>query len=173
MKINYKKSLKLITLLISSMLIATVSAQYYRFLYIEGSVTISTTGLTWVKGEQAGTNVSISGTTATVSLSLSNGTTTNITNYLYLKNLDGTSHSITINITDAANSGLYETLGFNITIYDNSTSDYIGSLNVLSTTSYYSDIIDANAVWHITFQIATRPESSGQSDDFAVQFRYE
>jgi hypothetical protein len=173
MKINYKKSLKLITLLISSMLIATVSAQYYRFLYIQGSVTISATGLTWVKGNQAGTNVSISGTTATVSLSLSNGTTTNITNYLYLKNLDSTSHSITINITDAANSSLYEALGFNITIYDNSTGTYIDSLNVLSTASYHSGTISENAVWHITFQIATKTDSAGQNDDFAVQFTYE
>jgi hypothetical protein len=172
MKTSIKKILKLSTLLISSLLIATASAQYYRFMYISGTVTISAGGLVWIKGDQAGTAVSISGSTATVTLSLNNGTISNFTGYLYLKNLDGTQHSITINITDAANSALYAPNGFNITIYNNSTGDYIGSLNVLSNTSYYPGIISGSAVWHITFQIETKPESSG-SDDFAVQFTYE
>ncbi len=176
MKINYKKSLKLITLLITSLLIATVSAQSYRFLYIEGSVSISTTtGLIWVEGDSGDTgdsDVTITGSTAAVTLAISNGTIANFTHYLYLKNLDGSGHTLMINITDAASTSLYETNGFNMTIYNNSTGAYIDSLDVLSTASYYSGTVDASVVWHVTFEIATQTDATG-SDNFNVQFRYE
>lgn len=173
MKINHKKILKLLTLLITSILIATVSAQAYRFMYIEGSVSISETGLKWVKGDSAGTAVSIASSTATVSLSVSNGTTANFTRHLYLQNLDGSGHSLMINITTAASPSYYESNGFNITIYDNSTDTYIDALDVLSTASYYSGNIGASAIWHITFEISTTSDSAGNADNFAVQFRYE
>jgi len=46
MRINYKKSLKFITLLITSLLIATVSATVYYSLTMETTITV---GATWVK----------------------------------------------------------------------------------------------------------------------------
>jgi len=172
MNVNYKKSLKLITLLISALLIATVSAQAYRFMYIEGTVTISQDkGLKWVKGDEASAGTSISGSTATVDIPISNGTTANFTHYLYLKELDTSAHSLVINITDIAAASLYETNGFNLTIYNNVTGAHIDTLDVLTTDSY-SGSITADAIWHITFEVATKTDASG-IDDFAVQFRYE
>jgi len=173
MKLNYKKSLKLITLIITSLLIATASASYYRYLYIQGTVVITSGGLTWVKGVETAGTVDVYGSTATVSLSVNNGTTNNITNHLYLKNLDSGGHDITIDITDAADSELYEANGFSITIYDNSTGTFIALLNVLSTSSSYSGTITGDAVWHITFQIITKPNAETPGDAFAVQFTYE
>jgi hypothetical protein len=173
MKLNYKKSLKLITLLITSLLIATVSAQAYRYLYIEGSVSISETGLKWVKGDKAGSSITITGSSAAVSLSVSNGTTSNFTDYLYLRNLDASNHSLLISITNDATAGYYESNGFNLTIYNNSTGAYITQLNILSTSSSYSGNITESVYWHITFEVATASGSAGNSDDFAVQFRYE
>jgi hypothetical protein len=171
MKTNIRKILKLSVLLVSSLLIATASAAYYRYLYIQGYVTIGPGGLVWVKGiEEAGT-VSISGSTATVSFSLSNGTENNITQHLYLKNLDNKNHNVVINVTDAANQMYYTT--FDIKIYNNVTGAHIATLNALSTLSSYSGTIAANAVWHITFYIETKPDAQVTNDTFALQFRYE
>ena len=173
MKMNYKKAAKLITLLFSSILIATVSAQSYRFLYMEGSVSISQTGLRWVKGNEGDyVTITISGSTVQPSISVSNGTSSIFNHTLYIENLDGDTHDIVINITSPANSAYYESNGFNLTIYNNSTGALITSLNVLTTDSY-SGTIGASAVWHISFEIATRTDSTGQSDNFDVQFRYE
>jgi len=171
MKTNYKKILKMSILLISSILIATASAQYYRYVTISGSISISPGGLAWVKGvEEAGT-ITITGSTAEISFSLNNGTTNDITRHLYLKNLDTSNHSIVINVTDAANSAYYTT--FEIRIYNNSTGGSITTLNALSTSSSYSGTITGQAVWHITFYIVTKQDASVQNDSFAVQFRYE
>jgi len=172
MNVNYKKSLKLVTLLLSSLLIATVSAQAYRFMYIEGTVTITQgTGLGWVKGDAASAGTSIYGSTATVDLPIGNGTIANFTHYLYLKELDSSGFSVVINITDAATASLYESNGFNMTICDNSTQALIDTLDVLTTDSY-SGSIGADVVWHITFEVATTTDASG-SDSFDIQFRYE
>lgn len=172
MELNHKKALKLIVLLLSSLLIATVSAQAYRFMYIGGTVTITPgTGLGWVKGDKASAGTSIAGSTATVSLSIGNGTIANFTHYLYLKDLNSTGFSVVINITDAATTSFYEANGFNMTIYDNSTQAYIDTLNVLTTDSY-SGSIGADVVWHITFEVATLTDANG-GDSFDIQFRYE
>ncbi|MEM3873909.1 MAG: hypothetical protein QXU45_02090 [Candidatus Bathyarchaeia archaeon] len=171
MKTNFRKMLKFSVLLVSSLLIATASAAYYRYLNIQGFVSVGPGGLIWVKGvEQAGT-VTISGSTATVSFTLTNGTTNDITGHLYLKNLDNINHSIVINVTDAANQTYYTT--FEIRIYNNATGASIAALNALSTSSYYSGTITANAVWHITFYIVTKSDASVTNDTFALQFRYE
>lgn len=50
MKINYKKSLKLITLLLSSILIATVSAGVYYSLTMTSTISVATTDVYFVKG---------------------------------------------------------------------------------------------------------------------------
>jgi hypothetical protein len=172
MEINHKKTLKLIVLLLSSLLIATVSAQAYRFMYIGGTVTITSgTGLGWVKGDEASPGTSISGSTATVALSIDNGTIANFTHYLYLQELNSSTHSLVINITDAADTNLYEANGFNMTICDNSSQTLIDTLDVLTTDSY-SGNIDADAKWHIIFEVATKTDATG-SDSFDIQFRYE
>jgi hypothetical protein len=67
MNINYKKSLKLLTLLITSLLIATVSATIYDYMYLNGSVGVQGMTLKWVNGadySDAGTQ--INGVTATL-----------------------------------------------------------------------------------------------------------
>ncbi len=172
MQLNHRKIFKIATLLLTSAIIASVSAATYRYMYIDGNVSISQTGLKWVKGDGAGSAVTIASSTATVSLTVSNGTTTNFTNYLYISNLDASSHSIVVNITHAATSAYYETLGFNITLYNTSTGAHIDTLDALTTDSY-AGTIDASAAWHVTFELETKADSTGNSDDFDVQFMYE
>jgi len=67
MKINHKKSLKFVVLLITSLLIATVSAAIYDYMYLDASVGVQGISLAWTLGadnETAGTQ--INGLTATL-----------------------------------------------------------------------------------------------------------
>jgi len=169
-KINYRKIFKFATLLLTAMLIATVSAATYKYMYIDGSVTISTTtGLKWVEGTDAPSGTSIAGSTVTLPLTAQNGTPTNFTYCLYLQNLDASDHPVVINITSAANSTLYDE--FNLMIFNNSTEAHIDTL-IVTTTDSYSGTITSSTVWRLTFEVSAKASSSG-SDTFDVQFRYE
>jgi len=65
MNINYKKSLKLITLLITSILIATVSASIYDYMYLNADVGVEGMSLDWILGsDNATAGTQINGVTA-------------------------------------------------------------------------------------------------------------
>ena len=65
MQINYKKSLKLITLLITSILIATVSATIYDYMYLNADVGVEGMSLDWILGsDNATAGTQINGVTA-------------------------------------------------------------------------------------------------------------
>ncbi len=67
MKINYKKSLKFVTLLISALLIATVSAAIYDYMYLNANVGVQGMVLEWVSGADGGVSdadTQINGVTA-------------------------------------------------------------------------------------------------------------
>ncbi len=50
MKTNYKKVAKLLTLLVTSLLIATASVQAYQALmYMQGSISVSSKTVVWIK----------------------------------------------------------------------------------------------------------------------------
>ncbi len=66
MKLNTlknKKSLKIVGLLIASLILATVSAQVYSYMYINGSATITGSELVWAAGENAPAGTTIDGHT--------------------------------------------------------------------------------------------------------------
>jgi len=79
MNVNYKKTLKLVTLLAMSLLIATVAAETYRYMYLDGSVTISSSKMLWLTGVDAPGDTSIDGSTVTVDLDVEAGTPVNFT----------------------------------------------------------------------------------------------
>lgn len=67
MKINYKKSLKFVTLLISALLIATVSAAIYDYMYLNANVGVQGLTLEWISGADGGASdadAQINGVTA-------------------------------------------------------------------------------------------------------------
>jgi hypothetical protein len=67
MKTNIRKILKFTTLLITSLLIATVSAQIYDYMYLNANVGVQGMALAWISGpdgDSAGTQ--INGVTATL-----------------------------------------------------------------------------------------------------------
>jgi hypothetical protein len=171
LQILNKKSLKIVTLLVTALLIATASAQVYLYLYTSGSVVISTNaGLTWILGDEAPIGSQITGVTAELTLPVSNGTLANFTHVLYLKNFDTSEHSFTITVTDAPIASLYDS--FTMKISDNSTAASVHDMNLLSETTYSSTMTDS-AEWQIAFEIQTKASASAQTDIFSIELRYQ
>ena len=67
MKINYKKSAKLILLLISTLLIATASATIYNYMYQNATIGVEGMTLAWFNGaDNATAGTQINGVTCTL-----------------------------------------------------------------------------------------------------------
>jgi len=171
MKFNYKKSLKFLTLLITALIIATVSAATYSYMYIDGSVSFTSgTGLKWIEGTDAPSGTSIAGSTVTLPFTAQNGTTTNYAHCLYIQNLDASNHSLLIDVTTGATASYYDE--FNMFIFNNATGTQIDVIDILTTDSY-SGNITASAIWRLTFEVGAKTTSTSGSDNFDLQFRYE
>ena len=176
MNINYKKSAKLIILLISSLLIATASAATYRYMYIDGSVTVGTAKLIWIKGDDAPPDATISGSTVTMDLDVEPGTPQNFTDCLYLKNQDTAAHNMTISVTTTITASDFDEC--KIHIYENSTSSwvFVDTLDVETSDSYETytgnDPLGAGEYYLMTFEVAATTSATG-TYDFDIQVEYE
>jgi hypothetical protein len=172
MKINYKRTLKFATLLISSLLIATASAAVVRYMEIHGTVTVGTLKLVWIEGADA--DATIAGSIATVSLNVENNTLVIFTEALFLKNnvTDNTSYDYNISITDALNPSAFEIA--NLKLYTNATGDWslLGTLNLNSTSSMYQSSNPLEQGKYIRFTIEIKAVQDGVSDTFKVQVTY-
>jgi hypothetical protein len=172
MKINYKKSLKFVTLLISALLIAIVSATIYNYMYINGSGQINTTGLEWVLGPDAPPAASVSGPTASVPMNTSQGNPRNYTDCLHLVNLDAAPHSFNLSVTSSTGA-INNFTSFNLVLFDeNSTQQAV--LNVLSTSSTATNLsIPSSKTWKVLFQlIPIASPTTGAQVNFQVTLVY-
>lgn len=158
MKFNYKKSLKFITLLIASLLIATVSAAIYDFMYLNANVGVQGMYLEWISGNDgtdAGT--SINGVTATLTnlLGPPNGTRT----YADPVRLNNTGASpITFNLTISSVTGDTTQLdSIYVRIYSFNTSTWIQNVTVWSSGAIGSDANDlqipSDNMWRFQWEI--------------------
>lgn len=178
MNINYKKSAKLIILLISSILIATVSAATYRYMYIDGSVTVGAAKLIWIKGVDAPSDATISGSTVTMDLDVEPGTPQNFTYCLYLKNEDTAAHNNTISVTTTITASDFDEC--KIHIYENATTPgtwtFVDTLDVETSDSYETytgnDPLGASGYYLMTFEVAATTSATG-TYDFDIQVEYE
>jgi len=172
MKINYKKSLKLITLLISSLLIAVVSAEIYNYMYILGSGEITTTGLKWETGPDAPSTTSISGPTVTVPLNTSDGNPRNYTDCLHLVNLDGSAHSFNISVTSSTGDKDNFT-EFKLVLFDDSNVEQ-AVLDLLDDTSSATGLsIPGSKTWRVLFELVPiSSPTAGAKVDFQVKLVY-
>jgi hypothetical protein len=171
MNINYKRSLKFVTLVMTTMLIATVSAEVYRYMYIEGTITVGGIKLMWIQGSDV-PGATIAGGTATISLNVENNTAVNFTQALFLKNND-TGSAYNYNITVADPLGTYfETAKLHL--YENSTSPgtwtYLDTVDLKSSSSYYSGSLNASKYIRLTIEVKAIQDSI--SDNFKVQLEY-
>lgn len=173
MKLNYKKALKLISLLITSLLIATVSAQVYRYMYIDGSITVASAKMIWIVGANAPAGSSIDGSTATIDFDVEQGTPINFTEVLLLKNdnLTGSFNILISVITPVLGSD------FNVAkmhIYENSTTTwlYVDTIDLTNSTDTYSGTLGAGEYLRMKFEIEATTSASGNKP-FDIQVRYD
>ena len=170
MEINIKKILKISTLLIMSVLIATASATVYRQMRLTGNITVSAPKLVWIEGEDA--DATIDESIASISLTVENGTAMNFTSAIYLKN-QNTSGSFNYNITiiDGLSSSDFEIA--KIHIYTNSSGawTYVGSIDLTDSSDYYQGTLDAGKYLRFTVEIKAI-NSSPTDNQFIIQVEY-
>lgn len=131
MKFNYKKSLKFVTLLITALLIATVSAAIYDYMYLNANVGVQGMSLEWVSGDDgtdAGT--SISGVTATLTNLKGPPNGTRIyADPVRLNNTGGS--SVTFDLTiDAITGDTGQLDSIYVKIYSLNTSSWIQNMTI-------------------------------------------
>jgi len=172
-KIRSRKSLKFLGLLISSLLIATVSATTYRYLYIDGSIQVGAQYMIWILGTDAPSGASISGTTAIVDFNVEQGTPINFTETLFLKNQNATG-SFTYNITVLTNVLSADFQKAQMHIYENYTAGptwtYLDTIDLTNAADYYSNSLGAGNYTRMTFDINATIASG--TKDFNVQVEY-
>jgi len=172
MKINYKKMLKFATLLVTSLIIATVSAQIYSYMYIEGSGTIVTTGgLRWELGSSAPSGASIDGyTVKNLNLTIPKNTFRNITDCLRIINDDANGHYFDLQVISVGGSPA-KFARFNLAVYNN-TGTY-GTLDLRTQGNKVENLyIGGGATLYIRFEIEPVTEQTG-SMYFTVKLTYE
>jgi hypothetical protein len=132
MKTNYKKMLKFVTLLITSILVATASAKVYTYLYFTGDINVITQKLVWIIDDQV-----VSGDSVLITLTVQEGVPNNITDRLRLKNMDSAAHNLTITVTDPVGNN-YEYC--KVYIYKNVSNSwvYVATLDAKTSGSQYS-----------------------------------
>lgn len=181
MNVNYKKSLKFITLLVSALLIATVSAATYSYMFINGTVTIGTQKIIWIAGPDAPGDIAISGGTVTMDLDVQPGVEQNFTQCLYLKNNEtGTAHNLTVTVTSPVSSGTFDLM--RIHIYKNETGgaafdEFVDTLDVTVQNDQYTTYTGntpllAQGYYQLTFTVKAKTGTSG-SPTFTIEVRYE
>jgi hypothetical protein len=177
MNLNYKKSAKILLLLLSSILIASVSAQVYSYMYIQGTGEATTTGLRWVVGADAPTGTTISGSTVTaLPLTTNEGNPRNYTDCLHIQNLDAAeSHDFSITITSSTgNASNWQE--FNLVLFNATTGGTQQAvLDVLTQGASVTGLtIPQSATWGILFElIPIANPMTGQQIVFTVQLTYE
>jgi hypothetical protein len=176
MNLDYKKSAKLVFLLISAILIATASAATYRYMYIDGSVTVGTAKLIWIEGADSPGDATISGSTYTTDLDVEPGTPLNFTECVFLKNQDSTAHNMTISVTTAVLASDFTEAKMHI--YSNSTGSwvFVDTLDMTTSDSYETYTgntpLGAGNYYQMTFEISATATASG-TYNFDVQVEYE
>jgi hypothetical protein len=170
-RIRFKKSLKLVTLLLTSLLIASASAATYYGMNISGTITMKNAQLVWVAGTNANATISTSGYLATVGLSVMNGTNEIFNNTLYLKN-ENSARIFTVNFTttEALTTGFATAEMF---IYNNASfSTLLGTLDLTRTTSPVTGLsLTGGEVYSLVFNI-TPTTTASASNTFGVEVTY-
>jgi hypothetical protein len=169
-KIRSKKALKFLGLLISAMIIATVSAQVYRYMYIDGGISVTGAKLIWIDGPDDPV-ATIAGSTVIINFDVEEGTPINFTEALFLKNVNASgSFNYNINVTTPLLSTDFQRAY--IHIYQNSTGSFVfaDTLDMTVDNDYYSSSIAADVALAMTFEL--NATNTGGPYGFGIQLRY-
>jgi hypothetical protein len=173
MKTNIKKSLKFAILLISSLLIATVSATIYDSLFLSASVGVEGLNLVWDDtGIDAGLSATIQGAYCTLNgLKAPQGGNRTYSKAIGINATSATTFNIeVVDVTGGSTSDLDYIF---IVIYDGTT--FKGNLTVWEggskgTTPVPNLSIGANAAWRLEWHIAWKT-SAETSDSVTVSLK--
>lgn len=166
----------MLILLVSSILIATASAGVYKYMYIDGSITIGTAELVWIAGADAPSDISIDAGTVTMDLDVEPGYPVNFTECLYLKNEDSAAHNLTISVTTAVLTADFDECFMHI--YENSTASwvYVDTIDLTNSTDFYDtrsgSALGAGDYFMMTFEVSAESTATG-SKAFDIEVEYE
>lgn len=178
MNINYKRLTKLVTLLISTLIIGAVSAATYSYMYIDGSVTVGTAKLVWIEGVDSPSGSTVSASTYTVDLDVEPGIPKNFTECVFLKNADTADHNMTISVTTTISATNFTDCL--IHIYENSTApttwSFVDTLDITTSDAYETYTanapLEAGVYYKMTFEVLATAETTG-SFNFDIEVEYE
>jgi len=174
MKTNYKKMLKFATLLITSALIATVSAQIYSYMYIEGSGSIISQKLSWQLGESSPSGATIQGAyVKNFNLSVPANTPRTFNDSLRIVNNDiNKGYTFSLEVTSVGgNPGNFSK--FDLVLY-NSTGDTLATLDIRQAGNKVSNLyIGPSATLYIRFEVVPVTDKTEGYFYFTVKLTYE
>jgi hypothetical protein len=174
--IRSRKALKFLGLLITAMIIATVSAQVYNYMYIQGSATASTLkGLKWETGtDLPSPGPTIVGYTVT-NLNFSTGASpTNYSDCLRIINQDtGEAHNFTLR-TKKSWGGMTDYQELNLVVFNATTGGTQQDILDLTTVNDQTSVmtIPANKTWGILVEIIPVSVPTGTKAFFEVELEY-
>jgi hypothetical protein len=178
MDAKYKKSLKIVTLLLSAVIIASVSAATYSYMYIDGSINVGSAQLIWIAGADSPGDIDVTGGTVTMELDVQPGINQNFTEALFLKNQDSADHNLTITVTTAVSGTDFNTA--NAYIYGNSTGSwvYVDTLTLTTADDQYSSYtgntpLVSDGYYRFTFEIQADAGITPGAYSFDIQVVYE
>ena len=175
MKMNYRKSLKFLVLLVSAILIATVSATVYDYMYLNANVGVQGMSLTWVSGADAtSAGTEISGVTASLNTLKGPPNGTRIYRDPVRVNNTGAS-TVTFNLTISTVSGDTSYLdSIYVRLYNYTDDVSIQNMTVWSSGAQGSDLaglqLPANNMWRFQWEI-TWKSTATTSHSVAVNLK--
>jgi len=168
MEINVKKALKVITLLITSLLIANASASIIRQMELQGNITVGLPQLIWIEGEDV--SATISGSLAIISLTVENGTDMNFTRALYLKNNGTALYNYNITVSTGLLGSDFEIAMIHIYTNSSGTWTYVDSIDLTDSSDYYQGTLDTGN--YLRFTIEVKAIKNNISRSFTVKVEY-
>ena len=164
MNIKYKRSLKIVTLLITSLLIATASAATYNYLFLNAAIGVETLPLVW----SAGTDSTVIFTPAGATCSISNltGPAGGTKNYSDAVRLTATS-DVTFDLQLESISGnTSEMDSIFVTVYDTNGDVFKGNLTVWNAGSPGATPVEdlsilTSDIWRLAWQISWKSTATG------------
>jgi hypothetical protein len=175
MNAKYKKVLKLVSLLLTATIIATASANVYSYMYIDGSVTIGSPKLVWLKDASA--DATIAGGTITMDLDVEAGVIQNFTDWIRLNNTDIAAHNVTISVTTELSTSTFDSAIAYLYKNDTATTlQYVDTLNLTTLNDQYSTTFGTELLsyqyYSFTFEIQAAEGTSG-TVNFDLETVYE
>jgi hypothetical protein len=178
MNINYKKSLKIVTLLITAAFIATASAATYNYMYLNAGVGVEGLTLEWSgTGIDSGLTADIAGATCTLNglMGPAGGTRTYSNAIKLTASAAGTFDLGVVSVTGTGGAGTGALESIVVRIYDE-TSALQGTLTVwasgaVGTTPVENLAIQTTDTWRLEWDIYWKSTAVAGTDTISVALK--